>query len=137
MSFAFFLSFIFSVLTVFLIYNTVIAISGGKYSKAFYCLLANFFLCGIGVFLVFENTNYIAQCFSGAIFGFVLSAIGGFIFKQFSPYTLKEWWQIIKSFAVFCYGKLKIYVPVALKFAREKSSEIYLWIKNRIKNRKR
>lgn len=137
MSLAFFIAFIFAVAQVGLIYCIIKFISLHEYTKTLYCLIGNFILCGLGVFLLFNFTNYIAQCFFGAVFGFTVSVIGGFIFKQFSPYTVKELWQIIKSEAIFIYGKLKIYVPIALKFIKEKSKEIYLWIKNWIKNRKR
>ncbi len=123
MSFAFFLSFVFAAFQTYLIYRTIKFIGAKEYTKAFYCMLASFFLCGIGVFLVFKFINYIAQCFFGAVFGFTVGAIGGFIFKQFSPYTLKEWWQIAKSFALVCYGRLRIYIPKALKFLRERQKK--------------
>ncbi len=137
MSLPFFLSFLFAIVMAFIVYNTVKFTGRSEYAKALYCLVANFFLCGIGVFLIFKFINHIAQCFFGVVFGFSIAVVGGFIFKQFSPYSVKELCQIVKHIAIFIYGKLKIYVPIALKFLKEKSKEIYLWIKNMIENRKR
>ncbi|MBQ8203204.1 MAG: hypothetical protein IJZ75_02870 [Clostridia bacterium] len=137
MSFAFFLSFIFAAVLVYLIYSIIKSAGREEYTKTLGSFLLAFVLCGIGVYLLLNFTDYMAQCLAGALSGFVLCAIGSFIFKQFCPYTLKELWEISKKFLTFCYQKAKIYTPVIIKFIKEKSVELYKKIRLFIENRRK